>query len=161
MVFGKQDPSRPDLRSDRKYCKESQDQVVEFSRVNRHALVGARILHDGGGAFKKNGEYLFELDGADRVVVFPAEQHGELSVLDNKLNAVAKHKWRQHRHNGDFSWDAFVLLAELSRVQQSSISKWWRHNFLLDVPTLTVAAVEERLQAVKNRKSKSSSAEII
>ena len=138
-------------KSDRKYCKESQAQVVEFSRVNGHVLRAARILHDQGGAFKKDGEFVFEIDGADRVVAFPAEQHGELSVLDNKLNAVAKHKWRQHRHNGDFSWDAFVLLVELSRVKQSSISKWWRHNFLLDVPTLTVAAVEERLRAVKNR----------
>lgn len=49
----------------------------------------------------------------------------ELSVLDNKLNAVAKAKWRQHRHNEDFSWDAFLLFAELHLVEQDSFFSWW------------------------------------
>lgn len=139
-------------KSTRKYCKESQAQVVEFSRRNRAAITGARILHDHGGAFKKDGEFIMLADGADRVVPLPPEQHGELSVLDNKLNAVAKQMWRQHRHNGDFSWDAFLLLVELHRVGQDSIESWWKHNFLLDVREVTLGAVQERLNAVNGRR---------
>jgi hypothetical protein len=108
-------------KSTRKYCKESQAQVVEFLRRNRAAITGARILHDHGGSFKKDGEFILLVDGADLVVPLPSEQHGELSVLDNKLNAVAKQMWRQHRHNGDFSWDAFLLFVELHQIGQDSI----------------------------------------
>ena len=39
-------------KSTRKYCKESQAQVVEFSRRNRAAITGARILHDHGPSKK-------------------------------------------------------------------------------------------------------------
>ena len=89
-------------KSVKKYCKESKDQVIEFARRNRAALNGARVIHDQGGAFKLEGNFILA-ERADRVVALPAEQHGELSVLDNKLNAVAKQKWRSHRHNGDHS----------------------------------------------------------
>ena len=139
-------------KSTRKYCKKSQAQVVEFSRRNRAAITVARILHDHGGAFKKDGEFILLQDGADRVVPLPAEQHGELSVLDNKLNAVAKHLWRQHRHNGDFSWDAFLLFVELHRVGQDSIESWWKHNFLLDTAEVTLGTVQERLDAVNGKR---------
>jgi hypothetical protein len=139
-------------KSTRKYCKESQAQVVEFSRRNRAAITGARILHDHGGSFKKDSEFILLVDGADLVVPLPSEQHGELSVLDNKLNAVAKQMWRQHRHNGDFSWDAFLLFVELHQVGQDSIESWWKHNFLLDAAEVTLGAVLERLNAVNGKR---------
>jgi hypothetical protein len=41
-----------------KYCKESRDQVVEFEKRNRAVLTGARVLHDQGGLFKLNGEFI-------------------------------------------------------------------------------------------------------
>lgn len=137
-------------RSARHYCKESQDQVVAFEQKNRAALRGARIIHDAGGAFKKDGEYILS-ERADRVVVLPPVQHGELSVLDNKVNAVAKAQWRAARHNEDFSWDAFLLLVYLERVGQDSITSFWTKNFLLDEPQLTVEAVERRLSKVNKR----------
>ena len=87
-------------KSVKKYCKESKDQVIEFARRNRAALNGARVIHDQGGTFKLEGNFILA-ERADRIVALPAEQHGKLSVLDNKLNAVAKQKWRSHRHNGD------------------------------------------------------------
>ena len=62
--------------------------MVEFERRNRAALTGARILHDHGGAFKKDGQFILA-ERADRVVALPSEQHGELSVLDNLLFAIA------------------------------------------------------------------------
>ncbi|MES2626687.1 MAG: hypothetical protein V4628_15480 [Pseudomonadota bacterium] len=132
-------------KSASKYCKESRDQVVEFERRNRKVLTGARVLHDLGGAFKKDPKFILD-ERSEKVIPFPTEQHGELSVLDNKLNAVAKTKWRQERHNADFSWDAFLLFVELHRVDQESISSWWTFNYLLNVPHLTLAAVEKRLK---------------
>ena len=131
-------------KSARYYCKESQAQVVAFEALNRDALAGARILHDAGGAFKKDGESIL-VEHADRVVVLPSVQHGELSVLDNKVNAVAKAQWRAGRHNEDFSWDAFLLLVYLERVGQDAITSYWTQNFMLDMPELTVEAVEKRL----------------
>ncbi len=124
--------------------------MVEFEKRNRAALTGSRILHDHGGAFKKDREFILA-ERADRVVPFPPEQHGELSVLDNKLNAVAKQMWRQERHNADFAWDAFLLFVELHRVGQASITSWWTHNFLLDVPEVTLSVVDDRLKAVNGR----------
>ncbi len=138
-------------KSAKKYCKESQDQVVEFEKRNRAVLTGARILHDHGGAFKMDREFILS-ERADRVVAFPPEQHGELSVLDNKLNAVAKHKWRADHHNADFSWDAFLLFVELHRVGQDSITSWWTHNFLLDIVEPTLSAVDDRLKEVNGHR---------
>ena len=97
-----------------------------------------------------DGEYILA-EHADRVVVLPPMQHGELSVLDNKVNAVAKALWRSHRHNQDFAWDAFLLLVDLENVGQDSIKSFWDKNFLLDVPELTLRAVEERLSQVNGR----------
>ena len=135
-------------KSERHYCKEQQSQVVSFQQRNRAALEGARILHDAGGAFKMGGEYILE-EHADRLVVLPPEQHGMLSVLDNKVNSVAQ--WRATHHNQDFAWDAFLLLVCLERVGQDSITSFWTTNFLLDEPQLTVQAVEQRLGQVNQR----------
>ena len=65
---------------------------------------------------KLNGESVFEED-AHKLYVFPLEQHGALSVLDNKLNAVAKTRWRQNRGNEDFSKDALLLLKYINDVK--------------------------------------------
>ncbi len=134
-------------KSANKYCKECQAQVVEFERRNRGVLTGARVLHDQGGSFKMDREFILA-ERSQKVIPFPAEQHGELSVLDNKLNAVAKQQWRNNRHNGDFAWDAFLLFVELHRVGQDSIRSWWTFNFLLDIPLITLKAVDDRLKEV-------------
>jgi hypothetical protein len=72
-------------------------------------------------------------------------------MLDNKLNAVAKHEWGQECHNADFAWDAFLLFVKLHRVGQDSISSWWTFNFLLDVSHLTLTVVENRLNESNGR----------
>ena len=129
----------------RKYCKEDSSQVLAFLHRNRMRLRGTRILHDGGGAFKKDKRFILA-EEADRIERLPKEQHGELSVLDNKLNGVAKSLWRQQRHNGNFAWDAFVLLTRLQSVDRSSIVSWWRQNFMLDLPEMLRNLVGERLK---------------
>lgn len=137
-------------KSVKKYCKEQQAQVVEWERVNRAGLGGAHVLVDDGGAWKMDREQILA-GSAKRVEVMPSAQHGELSVLDNKVNAVAKAQWRQQRHNVDHSWDAFLLLALLERVGQDSITSFWNHNFLLDAAEVTLRAVEERLVEANGR----------
>ena len=62
-------------------------ELVAFSN-----LAGGMVLlgvDDDGNAFKNSGEMMLA-DGANRCVVFLSVTHGELSVLDNNLFAVAK-----------------------------------------------------------------------
>jgi len=134
-------------KSSKKYCKEQQAHITQFLHVNRAALRGARILHDAGPAYKKDGHYILE-DGANMVVVLPAAQHGELSVLDNKLNAVAKLMWKKERTNTDFAYDALLLLHCINKVRDESISTWWDQNFLLSAQELTLKGVEAQLSSV-------------
>lgn len=131
-------------RSTKKYCQEQQAHITAFHQVNRDQLLGARILHDGGGAYKIDGEYILD-DGANLVLVLPSAQHGELSPLDNKLNAVAKLLWKQRRTGKDHAYDAFLLLVCIMQTSAESIRSWWTQNFLLDAKSLTLGAVEEAL----------------
>ena len=83
--------------------------------------------------------------------VFPPEQHGELSVLDNKLIAVAKESWRKIRKNEDFSYDALLLLKCINEVKQKDITKWYDQNYLLKKKKLDVGVVKGFLNQVKGR----------
>jgi len=137
-------------KSASKYCKESQDQVAHFKNVYRRKLRGTRVLHDDGNSFKKNGELILE-DGADRCIVFPAVTHGELSVLDNKLFAVAKNKWRTERSGINLSRDDLHLLWCIDWATKEAIRSYWRWNFMLDVPQLSLAAAEDQLRGKKKK----------
>jgi len=138
------------VKSSKKYCAEQSWQISQFFSRYRRQLAGTRVLHDGGPAYKKDGSYILE-DGADRLVVLPSEQHGRLSPLDNKLNAVAKALWRADRTMTDFSYDALLLLSKLEQVGQDDITGWWSQNFLLDAKELTLSAVDSRLKEVKKK----------
>jgi transposase len=136
-------------KSNKSYCKESQAQVAHFKRVYGRQLQGARVLHDDGNAFKKDGELMLA-DGADRCVVFPPVTHGELSVLDNKVFAVAKNQWRTERGGTDLSRDDLYLLWCIDWARKEAIRSYWDHNFMLDVKKLSLAAAEERLRGTPN-----------
>jgi hypothetical protein len=148
---------RPDQlvweQSDKHYCKESQDQVAHWQAVNRKKLTGTRILHDEGGAFKFEGHYMLEEDteGGEMLFVFPSDQHGELSVLDNKVNAVAKNKWRNTRKGEDFAYDSLLLLHFLQNVDQKSQTSMWKENFLLRKKSLTLEKVKAHLGKGKGK----------
>lgn len=77
--------------------------MPKYKRIYRNHFKDATIFHDGGPAFKVNGEYVFE-EGANEVIVFPSVQHGQLSVLDYYLFGIAK-----TRSNSNFSWDAKLI----------------------------------------------------
>ena len=44
--------------SNKHYCSETKEQVSHFQAVNRAKLLGTRVLHDAGNAFKLDGEYI-------------------------------------------------------------------------------------------------------
>ena len=83
---------------------------------------------------------------AERVLVLPSIQHGKLSVCDNKLNAVAKARWRSERTNTDVVYDTLYLIKCLDEVEQSSITSWWKENFMMEEEELTLAKVSEHLR---------------
>ena len=136
--------------SDKKYCKECCDQVSHFQAVYRKKLVGVNVVHDAGNSFKLDGEFILEED-FKMLLVFPPEQHGELFVLDNKLNAVAKNIWRAKRQNDDFAYDALLLLKCIDDVKQKHITSWWMSNFMIDTKNLTLTSVKQSLSKVKGK----------
>ena len=135
--------------SPKQYCYESAAHVAHFKGIYRRELRGTRVLHDDGNSFKINGELILA-DGADRCVVFPPVSHGELSVLDNKLFAVAKNQWRTERKNVDFSRDDLYLLWCIDWARKEAIRSYWDHNFMLDVRRVTLAATTQRLRGKPN-----------
>ncbi len=94
---------------------------------------------------------LFSMSDLRRL--FPSRLNSTVNYLSwtTSSTPVAKTKWRKERHIADFSWDAFLLSVELHRVDQESISSWWTFNFLLDVPYLTLAAIEKCLKESNGR----------
>lgn len=138
-------------KSTNQYCAEQHAHISTFKARYHKELRGARILHDGGPAYKIDGEYILA-DGADRLVVLPSEQHGKLSPEDNWLNAIAKELWRADRTMRDFSYDSLLLLSKLESVGQDDVAKMWRHNFLLDKRELTLQAVQDRIGHVRGKR---------
>lgn len=135
------------VESGKQYCAEASWQVAHFKSVYRRELANTRVLHDAGNSFKIDGEYILA-DGADRLEVFPSAPHGELSVLDNKLFAIAKIYWRAEREKfcgSDFSKQALYLLWCIDWLSKEQIKSCWVHNFLLDLPKLSLQVCDERL----------------
>jgi hypothetical protein len=76
----------------KKYNYESSAMIAHFKNVYRKELAGTRVIHDGGNSFKIDSEFILA-DRADRLEILPSATHGELSPLDNKINAIAKNQW--------------------------------------------------------------------
>lgn len=129
----------------KKYDYESSDMIAHFKNVYRAELTGTRVIHDGGNSFKIDGEFILG-DGADRLEVLPSATHGELSPLDNKLNAIAKNQWRTERGDGDFSKQDLYLLWCFDWLERDAIKSCWVQNFMLDVKKVTLEATMERLR---------------
>jgi hypothetical protein len=132
----------------KKYSYETSDMLAHFKNVYRKELAGTRIMHDGGNSFKINGEFILA-DGANRHFVLPAATHGELSPLDNMVNAIAKNKWRTEREGKDFSYDDLYLLWCFDWVEPVAINSFWTKNFLLGVKKLSLAATADQLKGQK------------
>lgn len=135
-------------KRDKKYCKEAVDHVAQFKRIYREKLMGARVLHDDGNSFKINKEHILA-EFADEVRIFPPAPHGELSVLDNNIFAIAKNWWIAERPKGDFSKQDLYLLWCIDWASKEHIRKCWDRNFMLHVEKLSLAACAEQLKGTK------------
>ena len=140
-------------KSSKKYWAEGSDTIGHYKALFRKELQGCRVLHDGGGAFKIKGEYILG-DGADILLTFPMESHGELSVLDNKIFAIAKAWWRVERKKMISSKHALYLLYCIDSVKKESIKSMWDQNFFLGEKKLSLATVEDHLRGKKKMKEK-------
>lgn len=137
-------------KSNKQYCAEATDKIAHFKHVYYDELEDCRIIHDDGNSFKKDDELIFD-EVADRVVVLPSVCHGELSVLDNKLFAVAKNQWRTERPGDDFSQDALYLLWCIDWAEPEHVQGYWTRNFMLDIQPLSLAAVHDRLMSERTK----------
>lgn len=136
------------IPSKKKYCSESSDLIGHFKSVYRKELTGTRVLHDGGNAFKISAKFILA-DGSDRHFILLAATHGVLSPLDNKVNAIAKSKWRTERKGKDFSYDDLWLLWCFDWVTPVAIKGFWTKNFMLDTKKLSLTATKDQLRGDK------------
>ena len=137
----------------KKYNYESSAMIAHFKNVYRGELAGTRMIHDGGNSFKIDGEFILA-DGADRLEILPSATHGELSPLDNKINAIAKNQWRTERSGDDFSKQDLYLLWCFDWAEPAAIKSCWTQNFMLDVKKLSLAATADRLRGKKFSRGK-------
>jgi hypothetical protein len=139
------------IRSEKKYCKESVDHVVHFMHHYGQQLSKAFILHDGGNSFKMDGRFI--MVGRDNTVLcFPTETHGELSVLDNLANAIAKQVWRARRPADDMAKADLFLLRCIMDVKGDQIKDMWRKNLFLHRNTPGLKEVSDLLRGNPNPK---------
>jgi transposase len=129
-------------KGSKKYNAENHSHYKHYLNKHKKELRDTILFHDGGPAFKKNKQYVFEDLVADHYT-FPAAQHGRLSVCDNYLFGIAKTTWRRERSNKKFSMDAVKLIQCIDWVGQDSIMNMWEYNFLLMEDKLTLQAVED------------------
>ena len=101
---------------------------------------------DNGYSMKRDKQPIFA-EWAEQARFLAAEPHGELSVVDNFGNAIAKNNWTANRDPDAPEWvDTLNLLVEYDSLKTEAIQSMWTHNFLLDVPKLTRAAVDDLLK---------------
>jgi hypothetical protein len=129
----------------KQYCAEKYTHWKHVVGVLHDKFAGARLVRDGGSAYMKDGRSVFA-GVVESEFVMGSAHHGLMSVIDNKLNALAKNWWRAERENCDERWDALVLLRALEWVRPLHIQHMWERNFLLGENKPTLAAVEDMLR---------------
>lgn len=137
-------------KSDRKYCAEAHWQLSQFQRVHARNLRGARLLRDGGPAYRKHGIDVFE-ELCEQVAVLESATHGPMSPCDNKFNSVMKTQWRAERESialqgaTDYAYESLLLAHQGFQVGSESIRSFWNENFMLDKPDIRLVDVEDML----------------
>jgi hypothetical protein len=74
-----------------KYNYESSAMIAYFKNIYRKELAGTRVVYNSENSFKINSEFILT-DRADQLEILPSATHGELSLLDNKINAITKNQ---------------------------------------------------------------------
>lgn len=107
---------------------------------------GARVLCDKGGAYRQNGESIFEDTGVESHAVYPPNPHGFLSPNDNFLHSAARNIFRPRRKPAMSDAEIMILYLDcLAQVKPKTIRAFWNHNFLMNVSNPTRAEFERRV----------------
>ena len=137
-------------RGRKTYNRESHDQISHWKVVYNDRIGECHILHDKGGAFKlpkigKNPSvYIFAEDGI-RLETLPTETHGELSILDNCVFAIAKTWWTNSKWYEDPVLGALYLIHCIDSVNFDEVEQMWRSNFFMDYRNLTPTFLQDHL----------------
>lgn len=129
------------------YVGAKKDHVGKFFTAYRKVLKDAKVIHDAGREYKKDGEYILADGAADHFVLRP-ETHGEVSPLDNRYFGFVKRWWRLEREKfcgHDVSKQNLYLLYCIDYVSEEQTQAQFTRNFLLDKPKLSLQAVEDML----------------
>jgi len=135
-------------KSSKKYVGAKKEHVGAWQQYYKEQLRGAKVIHDAGNEYKKNGHYILA-DGAAAHYVLTPETHGEVSPCDNRYFAIAKRWWRVERYKecGDnIAKQDLYLLYCMDFVSQEMILAQFDRNFLLKEDKPTLAKVEETLR---------------
>lgn len=132
---------------DATYVGAKKDLVGHFFNLYRDELAGCRMIHDAGGEYKKDKDYILA-DGAADHFVLRSETHGEVSPLDNRFFAIAKRWWRLERRSfcgDDVAKQNLYLLYCIDFVNAEQIQAQWNRNFLLEKEKLSLKDVDAML----------------
>lgn len=121
------------------YCRESSE-IVAFSLNKWGKDIPEKtgiFFTDGGSAFKKKDQSVFDAVEALAHYVMPSEAHAHISTCDSGVNSAAKNKWRRLAAEGVFRIDTepestLYLLKCFDEIEEAPIKKYWRRNFDLD-----------------------------
>ena len=96
---------------------------------------------------KVRGETVYILDdGYDNYETLPKGTHGELSILDNKVFAIAKRWWRLERGKYPVYLQDLFLIYCIDSVNHEKIKGMWVNNFMLDKCKPKLSQVEDMLK---------------
>lgn len=114
-------------KSNKHYCAESANRYEHF--LNNNSIpFDTLILHDGGNAFKRGKNSIFDSLGFRNHVTYPTDTHQFLSPNDNKLHGV-KTKWKEEysRLGDDVSRSLRLMeLIDIDTIKNSQL--YFRKN---------------------------------
>ena len=93
---------------------------------------------------KNPSVYIFAEDGI-RLETLPTETHGELSILDNCVFAIAKTWWTNSKWYEDPVLGALYLIHCIDSVNFDEVEQMWRSNFFMDYRNLTPTFLQDHL----------------
>lgn len=148
------------LPSTKYYTFERADIIRHYlKRMRHHIHCGSIIFSDNARIYvDKNQPITTSLRAS--TARYPAEVHQYMSPNDNRLNGLAKAKWRKFLHRkitgveGRVSSD-ICLLSHLTHVEPDVLRGFFAANLFLDSRALSIEKCKEHIMDTENtRQSK-------